>query len=198
MKPPRGRRVQTERTLQRLCENNQVGSLPALSSLALRSALLLSSGSCHTGCPSVNRSLPAVARSLDAKIAFQCQRNLDPALRHTPVFILKFVLVVIGRLLDGILRILVELLDVIECLASVGEERSGSHRPNAVDTRKLPQDLVIFIFENGSYVVFVDRREKSTFVVLTGFADSTVLEVFPNLLEPSDVTTVPATPFTSP
>lgn len=100
-----------------------------------------------------------------------------------PGFVLKFVPVVVGHLLDGLLRIPVELLDVIESPTSVNEERPGGHRPNAIDARKLPQNLVILVFEDSFCVVFVSCRVKSTFEILTSFTDSAVLEVFPYLLK---------------
>jgi hypothetical protein len=97
-----------------------------------------------------NRSLLAAAHLLDAKIIFQSQGNFDPTLRDTPVFILIFVIVLVGALLDGVLRILVESLDIIERSALVSVERLSGHRPDAIDARKLPQDFVLFVFEKGS------------------------------------------------
>ena len=173
-------REPTGRTLQRLYENNQVGSLPTLSSPSLRSPSLLSLESYHTMCPSRNRSLLAAAHLLDAKGVFQSQGNFNPFLRHTLVLIFIFILFVLGVLVDGVLRIIIEFLDIFERSTLMSIECLGSHGPNAVNARKLPQDIVLFVFEKGFCATFNGRPAKSGFE-LTGFFDLTVLEVLPNL-----------------
>jgi len=86
----------------------------------------------------MNRSPLAVAGLLDAKIIFQLQGNLDPTLRYTLVFILVFVLVVVGALLDGVLRVLIESLDIVEHPALMCIEGLSSHGPDAINACKLP------------------------------------------------------------
>jgi hypothetical protein len=135
-------------------------------------------------CPSLGREFLAVVRLLDAKIIFQSQGNFNPFLRYALVFILVFAFVfvfVVGVLLDGVLWILVKPLDVVECSTLMGVEYLGSHRPNTINARKLLQDFVLFVFENGFCEVLVGRREKSRFKTLTGFFDVTILEVLPDL-----------------
>jgi len=131
--------------------------------------------------PSENRSPLAVARLLDAKIVFQGQGNLNPSLRHTPVFIFILILFVLGALLGGVLWILIEFLDIFERSALMSMECLGSHGSNAIDARKLPQDFVLFVFEKRFCATFNDRRAESGSGELTGFSDLTVLEVLRNL-----------------
>ena len=61
----------------------------------------------------------------------------------------------------GVLRVLVELLDVVECSTSALEEHLGSHGPDAVDARELPQDVVPLVFEGSRCDVFVGCQPKS-------------------------------------
>ena len=80
-----------------------------------------------------------VAHSLDAKVIFQSQGDLDPSLRHTLIFNFVFVIVlfVVGDVLGDVVGILVEFLDILEGPALAGIEHLGSHRPDAIDTGKL-------------------------------------------------------------
>ena len=177
--PPHGR-LRTRHTLRKSYENNQAGSFPTLSSPSSRPAPLPSLGSYHTMCPSTNRTLLVATCLLEAKIVFQSQRNLDPTLWHTIILIRIFVLVV--RVLPySILRILVELLDIIKRSTSVSAECLGSHGPNTIDACKLPHGLVPFVFENGFCEVFVEPEKVALFRTLTGFPDLTILEVLPDL-----------------
>ena len=124
-----------------------------------------------------------MSRLLDGEIIFQGQGNFDPSLRDAPILILIFVLFfVVGAVLDGVLRVLVELLDVIERSELISIERLSGHGPDAIDARKLPQNFVLFVLEKGFCGVFNDDRTEPRFEKLTGFRDFTVLEVLPNLL----------------
>ena len=123
-----------------------------------------------------------MSRLLDGEIIFQGQGNFDPSLWDTPILILIFVLFVVGAVLDGVLRVIVELLDVIERSELMSIERLSGHGPDAIDARKLPQNFVLFVFEKGFCGVFNDDRTKPRFEKLTGFRDFTALEVLPNLL----------------
>ena len=104
------------------------------------------------------------ARLLDAKIIFQGQGNLDPTLRNGLILILVVVLVVVIVVIvvvpGRVVGVVVELLDVLESSASTSIEHLSGHGPDSIDTCKLPQDLVLFVFEKSSYSVFNDQREK--------------------------------------
>ena len=103
------------------------------------------------------------ARLLDAKIIFQGQGNLDPTLRNGLILILVVVLVVVVVVIvvvGRVVGVVVELLDVLESSASTSIEHLSGHGPDSIDACKLPQDLVLFVFEKSSYSVFNDQREK--------------------------------------
>ena len=102
------------------------------------------------------------ARLLDAKIIFQGQGNLDPTLRNGLILVLVVVLVVVVVIVvvGRVVGVVVELLDVLESSASTSIEHLSGHGPDSIDACKLPQDLVLFVFEKSSYSVFNDQREK--------------------------------------
>jgi len=125
--------------------------------------------------------------SLDAEVVFQSQGNIDPPIWHTPILILIFGSLVAGALLNGVLRVPVERLDIVECFTFTSIKRLGSHWSNTIDARELPQSFIPFVFEKRFCDMLTDRQAMWRFGKLTGFYYLTVLQVLPDLVCLSEV-----------